>query len=60
MSCVGTTVAAAIVKHRRGAGCDVVGEYIKIARNRAKLAASGSLPFRRALALYISRRQIQL
>lgn len=43
---VGTTVAAALVKKRRGAGCDIVKEYIEIARQRASLAASGKLRFR--------------
>lgn len=43
---VGTAVAAAVVKKRRGAGCDIVKKYIKIARQRVRLAAGGKLRFR--------------
>lgn len=43
---VGTSVAAAILKGRRGAGCDVVRDYIQTARQRARAAAVGSLKFR--------------
>jgi len=43
---VGTTVAAAVMKNRRGAGCDIVKDYIEIARERTLLAASKKLPHR--------------
>lgn len=43
---VGTSVAAAILKRRRGAGCDIISDYIKIARGRVRDAAAGSLKFR--------------
>jgi adenine-specific DNA-methyltransferase len=43
---VGSTIAAALMKKRRGAGCDIIAEYIKIARQRTRLAANGKLQFR--------------
>jgi adenine-specific DNA-methyltransferase len=42
----GSTVAAAILLGRRGAGCDIVPEYVQLARKRAKLAAAGKLKYR--------------
>jgi len=43
---VGTTVAAAVLRERRGAGCDIVKDYVDIARARARQAFEGTLPFR--------------
>jgi adenine-specific DNA-methyltransferase len=43
---VGSAVAAALLKGRRGAGCDIVKEYVEIARNRVRLAARKKLAFR--------------
>jgi len=43
---VGSSVAAAVLNGRRGAGCDVLAEYIKIARQRVKHAAAGELKYR--------------
>lgn len=42
----GTTVVAATRQGRRGAGCDIVGEYVEIARERVTLAAQGLLKTR--------------
>lgn len=43
---VGSTVAAAILLGRRAAGCDIVENYVRLARERAKLAAAGKLHYR--------------
>lgn len=43
---VGTTVAAAVLTERRGAGADTMAEYIDIARQRVQQAAAGTLPYR--------------
>lgn len=43
---VGTAVVAAILHGRRGAGSDIIPEYIKIARKRVLAAAAGTLPVR--------------
>jgi adenine-specific DNA-methyltransferase len=43
---VGTTIVAAIKHGRRGAGADIVEEYINITRERVKLAAKGKLKTR--------------
>ncbi|HEX8324571.1 MAG TPA: site-specific DNA-methyltransferase [Tepidisphaeraceae bacterium] len=43
---VGTSVAAAILRRRRGAGCDIIASYIKIAKERAKQAHNGTLKYR--------------
>lgn len=43
---VGTTVAAAVLNERRGAGADTMAEYIDIARQRVRQAAAGTLPYR--------------
>ncbi|CAN5530698.1 site-specific DNA-methyltransferase [soil metagenome] len=42
----GSSVAAAILRQRRAAGCDAIAQYVRIARNRVKLAADGDLRFR--------------
>lgn len=42
----GTTVAAAILRGRRGAGSDTSAEFIRVARRRTKLAAAGKLNHR--------------
>lgn len=43
---VGSTIAAAVLRKRRAAGCDLMTEYVQIARQRAKLAATGELKHR--------------
>lgn len=43
---VGTTVAAAVLHSRRGAGAELVNDYIDIARDRVAAAAMGELPRR--------------
>ena len=43
---VGSTIAAAILKGRRGAGCDRETRYLKIARDRVRQAAAGTLKYR--------------
>src|SRR5690348_12560245 len=43
---VGTTPAAAVRQGRRGAGCDVVAEYVAVARERVTLASQGLLKTR--------------
>jgi adenine-specific DNA-methyltransferase len=43
---VGTTLAAAALTRRRSAGCDLLSEFVTIARSRVKLAARGKLAFR--------------
>jgi adenine-specific DNA-methyltransferase len=40
---VGSAVVAAVLRGRRGYGCDIVPEYVEIAIKRAKLAKSGML-----------------
>lgn len=42
----GTTVAAALMRDRRGAGSDTSNDYLEIARSRAQQALSGTLPYR--------------
>lgn len=42
----GTTVVAAVRRNRRGAGAEVVGKYVSIARNRILRALDGTLPVR--------------
>ena len=42
----GTTVIAAILHDRRGAGAEIVPEYAELARKRIKLAAQGRLRIR--------------
>lgn len=43
---VGSSVAAAVLNGRRGAGAEVMGEYVSIAAERIRAAADGSLPMR--------------
>ncbi|MEW6660808.1 MAG: DNA-methyltransferase [Bacillota bacterium] len=43
---VGTTAVASVLHGRRAAGADIVAEYVKIANERVKSAASGLLPRR--------------
>ena len=43
---VGTTVAAAVMRGRRGCGAEKLPEYAKIARERARQALGGTLPTR--------------
>ncbi len=43
---VGTTVAAALICGRRGAGADKCGTYIRIAKARVKAAHAGTLKYR--------------
>lgn len=43
---VGTTVAGAVMHGRSGYGCDIVREYVDIARNRARRAQVGTLKTR--------------
>ncbi len=40
---VGTSACAAILHRRRAAGADIIPEYLKTARDRIRLAASGKL-----------------
>lgn len=42
----GTTIAAAVNVGRRGAGCDVLASYTRIARKRTKAAIAGNLQYR--------------
>lgn len=58
---VGSTVAAAILRNRRAAGCDVVAEYVRLARQRVKLAAVGKLKYRpRSRPIYKPKPNTQL
>ncbi len=41
-----TTVVAAVLHGRRGAGADVVAEYVEVGRRRVELARAGLLPTR--------------
>jgi adenine-specific DNA-methyltransferase len=43
---VGTTVAAAVRHGRNGFGCDIVSEYVDIARERVRAAKTGALKTR--------------
>lgn len=43
---VGTTVVGAVQRGRKGAGCDVIAEYVGIARKRVRQIQSGTLPYR--------------
>jgi adenine-specific DNA-methyltransferase len=43
---VGTTVVAAVRHGRSGYGCDIVSDYVSIARQRVRLARSGALKTR--------------
>lgn len=43
---VGSTVCAAVLRERRGAGADLVSEYVKIARDRVIQALRGTLRVR--------------
>jgi len=43
---VGSTIAAAVLNGRRGAGADTMKEYVDIARERVKAAAAGMLSIR--------------
>ncbi|MGH7718327.1 MAG: DNA-methyltransferase [Gemmatimonadaceae bacterium] len=43
---VGSSIAAAVLHGRRGAGADIVEEYVRIAGERVNLAATGSLQTR--------------
>lgn len=43
---VGTTPVAAIRQGRKGAGCDIMGEYVEIGRERVSLASQGLLKTR--------------
>lgn len=43
---VGTTVVSAVQRGRKGAGCDVVAEYMRIARKRVRQIQDGTLRFR--------------
>jgi adenine-specific DNA-methyltransferase len=43
---VGSAACASVIHRRRAAGADVVGEYLRIARHRVKLAWEGKLPRR--------------
>ncbi len=43
---VGTTAVAAILHNRRAAGADVVGDYLRIAEERIRLASMGALKTR--------------
>jgi len=43
---VGTTIIAAVLRNRRGAGAEIVPEYIKIAKERINMAIEGTLPRR--------------
>ena len=40
---VGSAVVAALMHDRRGYGCDIVGEYVDIARDRVRALRSGTL-----------------
>lgn len=42
----GSTAIAAMLTGRRVAGCDIVGDYVAMARQRLRQAASGNLPYR--------------
>lgn len=51
---VGSALAAAIMNGRRGAGAEIVGDYVEIARTRVDAAANGSLRFRpRSRPIYV-------
>ena len=43
---VGTTVASAIMRGRKGCGAEKLPEYARVARDRARLAMQGMLPVR--------------
>jgi adenine-specific DNA-methyltransferase len=43
---VGTTLVAAVLRNRRGAGAEIMPEYIKIAKERIKMVTEGTLPRR--------------
>lgn len=43
---VGSSVIAAIRHGRRGAGCEIVGKYVKVAKDRMRLALNGQLRVR--------------
>ena len=43
---VGTTVVGALLHGRKGYGCDIVDEYVEIARQRANAVRSGTLKTR--------------
>jgi adenine-specific DNA-methyltransferase len=43
---VGSTAAAAVLTSRKVAGADLVGAYVRIARQRVKQAANGLLRYR--------------
>jgi adenine-specific DNA-methyltransferase len=43
---VGSALAAAVMRGRRGAGAEVVAEYVKIAKQRVEEAGAGTLPVR--------------
>ena len=40
---VGSAIVAALMHDRRGYGCDVVSEYVEIARERVQALRSGTL-----------------
>jgi adenine-specific DNA-methyltransferase len=43
---VGSTLVAAVMHGRRAAGAEIISDYVEIARDRVRRAASGSLPVR--------------
>jgi adenine-specific DNA-methyltransferase len=43
---VGTTIVAAILHSRRGAGAEIVSEYVRTAKQRIHMAAQGVLRIR--------------
>jgi len=43
---VGTTIAAAVLNNRRGAGAEIFPKYLVIARERIEKAFHGTLPVR--------------
>jgi adenine-specific DNA-methyltransferase len=43
---VGTTVASAVLRGRRGCGAEKMPEYVEIARSRVRQAIDGLLPVR--------------
>lgn len=43
---VGSTVAAAIRRHRRGAGAEIMPQYVRVARERIRQAFDGTLKVR--------------
>jgi adenine-specific DNA-methyltransferase len=49
---VGTSLAAAMLMKRRGAGAETIKDYIDIARQRVRQAWANSLPIRREKPVY--------